>query len=195
MPTSRSTDPTDAPVSTGANWSAIAKLLHWTIAALIVAQFVVGWMAVSWRLSPMKLDLFVWHKSTGMLVLALVVLRLAWRATHHPPPLPSNMPRWERFAAALTHALLYAAMIAIPLTGWVVSSAAGVPFSIYWRIPLPSIAPTDRHLVEVVGNVHGALGIALIVLLVIHVGAALRHHYIKRDDVLVRMLPRRRTSR
>lgn len=195
MPTSRLTDHTAAAVSSGAGWSTIAKLLHWTIAALIVAQFVVGWMAVSWRLSPTKLDLFVWHKSTGMLVLALVVLRLAWRATHHPPPWPTDMPRWERLAAALTHGLLYAAMIAIPLTGWVVSSAAGVPFSIYWRIPLPSIAPTDRHLAEVVAGVHGALGIALIVLLVIHIGAALRHHYIKRDDVLLRMLPRRRTPR
>jgi cytochrome b561 len=182
-------------VSSGAGWSAVARFLHWTVAVLILAQFVVGWMAVSWRLSPMKLDLFVWHKSTGLLVLALVVVRLAWRATHRAPALPSNMPRWERTAAGLTHALLYVAMIAIPLTGWVVSSAAGVPFRIYWRIPLPSIAPTDDHLAEVVADVHGALGIALIVLLAIHVAAALRHHYIKHDDVLVRMLPWRRTSR
>ncbi|SEB16347.1 cytochrome b [Variovorax sp. YR216] len=195
MPTSRSTDRPDPPASFSAGWSAVARFLHWAIAVLILAQFVVGWMAVAWRLSPTKLDLFVWHKSTGMLVLALVVVRLAWRATHHPPPWPSNMPHWERIAAGLTHGLLYAAMIAIPLTGWVVSSAAGVPFSIYWRIPLPSIAPTDRHLAEVVADVHGALGIALIVLLVIHVAAALRHHYVKRDDVLVRMLPWSTTSR
>jgi len=195
MPTSRSTDRPGPPASAGADWSAFAKFLHWTIAVLIVAQFVVGWMAASWPLSPTKLDLFVWHKSTGMLVLALVVVRLAWRATHRPPPWPSNMPRWERVAAGLAHGLLYAAMIAIPLTGWVVSSAAGVPFSIYWRIPLPSIVATDRDLAEAVANVHGALGIALIVLLVIHVAAALRHHYVKRDDVLLRMLPRRKTSR
>jgi cytochrome b561 len=195
MPTSRSTDRRGAPASSGAAWSGIAKFLHWTIAALILAQFVAGWLAVSWRLSPTKLELFVWHKSTGMLVLALVVVRLVWRATHRAPPWPLNMPRWERIAARLTHGLLYAAMIAIPLTGWVVSSAAGVPFSIYWRIPLPSLVAPDRHLAELVANVHGALGIALIVLLVIHVGAALRHHYVKRDDVLVRMLPRRRTSR
>ncbi|MEJ8814170.1 cytochrome b [Variovorax ureilyticus] len=195
MPTSHWTDQPNSPASSGAGWSAVARFLHWTIAVLILAQFVVGWMAVSWRLSPTKLDLFVWHKSTGMLVLALVVVRLAWRATHRAPALPSSMPHWERIAAHLTHGLLYVAMIAIPLTGWVVSSAAGVPFSIYWRIPLPSIAKTDQHLAEVVADVHGALGIALIVLLVMHVAAALRHHYIKHDDVLVRMLPWRRTSR
>jgi len=195
MPTSRSIDRPGPPATPGAGWSGIAKFLHWTIALLIVAQFVVGWLAVSWPLSPTQLDLFVWHKSTGMLVLALVVVRLAWRATHRAPPFPSTMPRWERIAARLTHGLLYAAMIAIPLTGWIVSSAAGVPFRIYWWIPLPSIAATDRHLEDLAANVHGALGIALIVLLVIHVGAALRHHYIKRDDVLVRMLPRRKTSR
>lgn len=195
MPTSRSTDGPGPPASSGAGWSAIAKLLHWTIAVLILAQFVVGWLAVSWPLSPTKLDLFVWHKSSGMLVLVLVVVRLAWRATHRPPPWPSGMPRWERVAAGLTHGLLYAAMIAIPSTGWVVSSAAGVPFSIYWRIPLPSLVAPDQYLAEVVAGVHGALGIALIALLVIHVGAALRHHYVKRDDVLVRMLPRRKRSR
>jgi len=182
------------PGTSGVGWSATAKFLHWTIAVLIVTQFVVGWLAVSWRLSPTKLDLFVWHKSTGMLVLALALVRLAWRATHRPPPWPSDMPAWERIAAHLTHGLLYAAMIAIPLSGWIVSSAAGVPFSIYWRIPLPPLVAPDRHLAEVVAGVHLVLGIVLIVLLVMHVGAALRHHYGKRDDVLVRMLPWRKPS-
>jgi len=162
---------------------------------LIGAQWVLGLLAVNWRLSPTKLDLFVWHKSTGMLVLTLVAIRLAWRATHPPPPWPSNMPRWERIAAGVTHGLLYAVMIAMPLSGWVVSSAAGVPFSIYWRIPLPSIVAPDRHLAEVAAGVHFGLGVALVALLVLHVGAALRHHYVKRDDVLVRMLPWRKTSR
>ncbi|SCK29437.1 cytochrome b561 [Variovorax sp. HW608] len=195
MPTSRSTDRPGAPASSGAGWSAVAKFLHWTIAALILAQFVAGWLAVSWPLSPTQLDLFVWHKSTGMLVLALAVVRLAWRATHRPPPWPSNMPRWERIAARLTHGLLYAVMIVMPLTGWVVSSAAGVPFSIYWLIPLPSLVAPDDRLADIVAGVHLGLGIVLIVLLVLHVAAALRHHYVKRDDVLVRMLPRRKTSR
>ena len=95
MPTSRSTDRPIPPAPSGPGWSGIAKLLHWTIALLIAAQFVLGWTAESWRLSPTKLDLFVWHKSTGMLVLALVVVRLIWRATHRAPPLPNRPQRYR----------------------------------------------------------------------------------------------------
>lgn len=182
--------------SSSSHWSAIAKFLHWTVAALIAVQLVLGWMAASWRLSPTKLELFVWHKSTGMLVLLLVVLRLAWRLTHAAPALPAGMPRWERTAASASHVLLYAAMLALPLSGWVINSAAGVPFSIYWLVPLPSIAPVDRALANTAALVHFALVILLLVLVATHVGAALRHHFIQRDDVLVRMLPgrRRKTS-
>ncbi|MBO9512782.1 MAG: cytochrome b [Variovorax sp.] len=170
-------------------WSAVARFLHWLVALLIAVQFVLGWLAVSWHLSPTKLNLFVWHKSTGMLVLALVLVRLAWRATHRVPALPLRMRRWERIAAGASHGLLYVAMLALPLSGWVINSASGVPFRIYWRIPLPSIAAPDKHLADLASAVHLALGIALLVLLLVHVAAALRHHYIQRDDVLARMLP------
>lgn len=173
-------------------WSATAKWLHWIVAMLIAVQVVLGWMAATWRLSPTKLELFVWHKSTGILVLLLVMLRLAWRLTHPVPALPAAMPRWERTAAAASHFLLYAAMLALPLSGWVVNSAAGVPFSIYWLVPLPGIAPVDRHVADVAATAHFTLGILLVALVAIHVGAALRHHFIARDDVLSRMLPGRR---
>lgn len=195
MRSSHFADRPDSPAPSAAGWSAFARFLHWFIAVLIAAQFVLGWLAVSWRLSPTKIDLFVWHKSTGMLVLVLVLVRLAWRATHRAPAWPSHMPRWERVAAGLSHVLLYVAMIALPLSGWVISSAAGVPFRIYWRVPLPSIAAPDKHLADIAATAHLALGIVLIVLLLMHVGAALRHHYVKRDDVLARMLPWRRSSR
>lgn len=178
--------------SPSSHWSAIAKLLHWVVAALIAVQLVLGWTAASWRLSPTKLELFVWHKSTGMLVLLLVVLRLAWRLTHPVPALPAGMPGWERKAAAASHILLYAAMFALPLSGWVVNSAAGVPFSIYWLVPLPAIAPVSREVASTAALVHLVLGILLIVLVAVHVAAALRHHFIERDDVLARMLPGRR---
>lgn len=102
------------------------------------------------------------------------------------------MPRWERRAAAASHFLLYAAMLALPLSGWVINSAAGVPFSIYWLVPLPAIVPADRHVASVAAIAHMVIGILLVALLVAHVGAALRHHFIQRDDVLARMLPRRR---
>ena len=181
-----------ASTPVGVRWTAVAKLLHWLVAALIALQFVLGWMAATWRLSPTKLELFVWHKSTGMLVLLLVLVRLGWRLTHPAPELPAGMPRWERIGAQLSHVLLYAAMLALPLTGWVINSAAGVPFRIYWHIPLPAIVAPDRHVAGIAAAVHFAIGMALLLLLVVHVGAALRHHFVKRDDVLSRMLPKGR---
>ena len=172
-------------------WSAAAKSFHWGVAALILLQFVLGWLAASWRLSPTKLDLFVWHKSLGMLILALVVLRLLNRLAARAPALPPGMPAWERAAAHASHALLYGLMLALPLSGWIVSDAAGVPFRIFWRLPLPAIVAPDRQTAELAAAVHFALGIALVALLVLHIGAALRHHFAKRDDVLTRMLPAR----
>jgi cytochrome b561 len=177
-----------------ASWNAVAKFLHWLIALLIFTQFALGWLATGWHLSPTKLELFVWHKSTGILILLLVLVRVAWRLSHPAPALPLDMPRWERAAAHVSHALLYAVMIAMPLVGWVISSAAGVPFSVYWRIPLPAIVAADKHIADLASVAHFSLGILLIALLVLHIGAALRHHFVKRDDVLARMLPMRNSS-
>ncbi|MBS0455603.1 MAG: cytochrome b [Proteobacteria bacterium] len=182
---------TGLPASSSQHWTALAKWLHWMVALLIAVQLVLGWVEASWRQSPTKLGLFEWHMSTGALVLLLVVLRLAWRLTHAAPSLPDDMPRWERRAAFASHFLLYVAMLALPLSGWVATSASGEAFSIFRLVPLPAIAPVDRHLMNVAGTVHLVLGILLIVLVAIHVAAALRHHLIRRDNVLLRMLPGR----
>jgi len=177
---------------TDAAWSASIRLFHWLVAALIFIQFALGWLAVGWGLSPTKLNLFVWHKSIGMLILALVVARLLNRLAKSTPPLPSDTPAWERAAARWSHALLYVLMITMPLTGWVINSAAGVPFRIFWQLPLPALMAPDKHTAEIVALVHFALGIAFVALLILHVGAALRHHFVKRNNVLRRMLPSRR---
>src|SRR5437868_11460438 len=96
------------------SWNGVVKFLHWLIALLIFTQFALGWLAATWRLSPTKLDLFVWHKSIGMLVLTLVVLRLVWRLATPAPPLPAGMPAWERAAAHTSHGLLYLVMLGMP---------------------------------------------------------------------------------
>ena len=171
------------------SWTATAKLFHWVMAALIFAQIALGLTAVSWHVSPTKLNLLVWHKSTGMLILALLALRLLWRLSHRAPQLPREMPRWERAGAHLSHVLLYLLMIALPLTGWVISSASNVPFKIFWTIPLPAIAAPDKALADLFATIHGWLVTLLALVLVAHVGAALRHHYVKKDTVLTRMLP------
>ena len=176
-----------------ASWNGGVKFFHWLIALLILVQFALGWLAVSWRLSPAKLDLFVWHKSIGVLVLALVLLRLAWRLLAPPAPaLPAHMPPWERAAAHASHVLLYVLMLALPLSGWVVQSSSGMPFRIFRQWPLPVIQAPDKALSDLAALVHLSLGIALATLLVVHIGAALRHHFIQRDEVLRRMLPTRR---
>jgi cytochrome b561 len=174
--------------NTADSWGAPAKLFHWVMAALILTQIALGLMAANWRVSPTKLELFFWHKSTGMLILALVALRLLWRIVNHAPELPAMAP-WERAGAHLSHLLLYALMIALPVTGWIVSSASNVPFRIFWLIPLPAIVAPDESTADLAALVHGGLFALLALVLVAHIGAALRHHYVKRDTVLTRMLP------
>jgi cytochrome b561 len=171
------------------SWTATAKLFHWAMAALIFAQIALGLVAVSLRVSPTKLNFFVWHKSTGMLILALLALRILWRLSHRAPELPWEMPLWERAGAHLSHWLLYALMIALPLTGWVISSASNVPFKIFWTIPLPAITAPDKAVEDLFATVHGWLVTLLALVLFAHIGAALRHHYVKKDTVLTRMLP------
>ena len=170
-------------------WGSLAKCLHWTVALLVLAQFALGWAAVSWRLSPFKLDLFVWHKSIGVVILVLMVLRVTWRLANPVPDLPDAIAPWERRAAHLGHFLLYAMLFAMPLSGWVVNSAANIPFRIFWQVPLPGIVEPDQALARLAARVHLALFIGLSVLLLLHVGAALRHHLLWRNGVLTRMLP------
>jgi cytochrome b561 len=169
-------------------WGAPARALHWAVALVVLAQFVTGWLAASWRLSPAKLDLYVWHKSTGLLVLALMAVRIAWRLANPAPALPAGTPALERRAAGLAHLLLYLLLIAMPLSGWVIASASGIPFRIYWQIPLPAIVAPDEAVAGLAARVHLALFVALAALLVAHVGAALRHHFVTRDGVLRRMM-------
>ena len=175
--------------NTDLSWGAPAKLLHWMVAALVFVQIALGWAAVSWRLSPTKLDLFVWHKSTGMLILLLMVVRLAWRSANAPPALPAGMRPLERRAARASHFLFYLLLLLMPLTGWIVNSAENVPFRIFWQIPLPSLVEPDEATAHAAARVHLVLFVALSLLLAVHIGAALRHHFFKRNNLLVRMLP------
>jgi len=164
------------------------------MAALIFVQIGLGWTAASWRLSPLKLNLFVWHKSLGVLILALVALRILWRLGNPAPGLPADTPRWERRAARLSHALLYALMIAMPVTGWIVNSAANVPFSVFWLVPLPAIVGPSKAVQALAALAHVTLFVLLALVLAAHIGAALRHHYVKRNNVLARMLPGKATN-
>jgi cytochrome b561 len=175
--------------NTSRSWGAPAKALHWTIAGLVLIQVVLGLMAVTWSLSPTKLDLFVLHKSTGMLILGLVLVRLAWRAANIIPLAASGTSALEQFAAKLCHFLLYLVLMLMPISGWIINSAAGIPLRMFWQIPLPAIVGPDKAVADAAGRVHLALFVLLLILLVIHIGAAFWHHFARRDTILTRMLP------
>lgn len=170
-------------------WGSVAIALHWILAALIFTQIALGWMAVLWRLSPTKLDLFVWHKSLGMVTLALVAARIGWRLVSPSPSLPSGTPKFEAWAARTGHLLLYLLMIGLPLSGWLISSASNVPFKIFRQIPLPDLVAPNEGIEVLSKQAHLLMFIVLAVVVVLHIAAALRHHFWLRDEVLVRMLP------
>ncbi len=166
-----------------------AMLLHWLIALLIFGLFPLGLYMSDLALSPRKLQLISWHKWLGITVLLLVVLRLVWRLGHRPPPLPDSVPRWQAHAADALHKLLYLLILAIPLSGWALSSAAGIPVVWWGVLPLPSLLPADHALARELAQLHKWLNFTMAALVVAHVGAALKHHLVDRDGVLLRMLP------
>ena len=173
------------------HYTATAKALHWGIAVLIFGMLGLGFYMTGLDLSPTKLQLYSWHKWAGVTVFALVVVRLAWRVGHKPPPLPQHMAPIERLAAHAGHLVLYVLMFAIPLSGWLMSSAKGFQTVWFGVLPIPDLLAKDKALGDLLQTVHLALNFTLIAVLVGHVGAALKHHFLNKDDVLTRMLPRR----
>jgi cytochrome b561 len=143
----------------------------------------------------MKLDLFVWHKSIGLTILLLVLLRFAWRLTHRPPAPAADIPRWETRLARVGHGLLYVLMFAVPLTGWWVSDTSRIPFRAFWQLPVPDLLPASREMSMLAANIHGGLTNLLLLVAVLHIAAALRHHFLLRNETLTRMLPGRGQSR
>lgn len=177
---------------TPTRWSPAIQWLHWGVAALILALMALGWWMRLEPLSPDKISHYYWHKSLGMLVLALVLIRLGWRAGSRTPPMPPGLPRWEAPLARLTHVALYLLMLLMPVSGWLLNSASGIPFKIFWTIPLPAITPVSAGLEHAFALLHLASFSALALLLLGHIAAALRHHFLLHNDVFLRMLPRLR---
>ncbi|MGB0449775.1 MAG: cytochrome b [Porticoccaceae bacterium] len=168
------------------SWGWLGKLLHWLTALLIFIQIPLGYYAEELKLSPLKLDLFVWHKSIGMLVLLLAAVRLLWRITG-TIPISLDSSKVQRRLAQLAHTLLYGLMIALPISGWIITSAANIPTKLFWLVELPAIAGPDETLKSMAAEVHEICVTMLIIILVAHIGAALRHHFILRDSILKRM--------
>lgn len=170
-----------------ASYTRVAKALHWLMAVLIMGLLVLGLYMHELPLSPRKLQLYAWHKWAGVTVFLLLWLRLAWRVTHRPPPWPEAMPRRLQQLAHAGHALLYVLMLLIPLSGWLMSSAKGVPTVWFGLWPLPDLIAPDRQWGLWLQQAHQALNLVLMLTLAGHVGAALWHHFVLKDDTLRRM--------
>jgi cytochrome b561 len=168
-------------------WGSVARALHWSIAALIGIQLCLGWIGGEMARSPAKVNLMTAHKSLGLTVLALVVLRILWRWANVAPQPPERSPRWEILAAKASHLVLYLLLVAVPLSGWVAASTSAIPWKFWWLAPLPNLLEPQPDLHEVAGEVHEALVTTFLVVLGVHVVAALRHHFLQRDRVLMRM--------
>lgn len=174
-------------------YTSVAIGLHWLIALMILSSFSIGLYMVDLSLSPFKLRLYSWHKWAGVTIFALVLIRCLWRLSHAAPRLPSGMPRWQRIAAGASHYLLYALMIAIPLSGWLMSSAKGFQTVYFGVIPIADVLQKNEGLGETLALVHQTLNFAMISVVIVHAAAAFKHHLIDKDDILQRMLPARQS--
>lgn len=173
---------------TSMRYTSTAITFHWLIAIAIVANFALGVTMSDMPRSPQKLQFVSWHKWAGITLLGLVALRLLWRAfAERPPLLPS--PVWQRRAAKLIHFLLYVLMFAVPISGWLMSSAGGFPVVYLGLFPLPDLVVKDRQLFDALKDVHEILNYTLLGLVILHVLAVLKHQFVERDATLARMVP------
>lgn len=166
-----------------------AIALHWLIALLVFVTFPVGVIMADMALSPDKLKLLSYHKWLGVTVFILLVVRLVWRVAHKPAPLDVAMPQWQMLAAKGVHVLLYVLLFAIPLSGWLMSSAKGFQTVYLGVLPLPDLLSKDKVLGDALAEVHEVLNITMLLLVIAHVAAALKHQFVERDGTLARMLP------
>ena len=180
---------------TPTRYGAVAQTFHWIIATLIVIQFVLAYMADDLPLGVHKLALLARHKSFGMTVLMLAVLRLLWRLKNPAPELPSGMTPLERMLARGTHVAFYVLLFAMPLSGWLMSSAKNYSVSWFGLFTWPNLIGKNEGQFDFLRSTHHLLSDLLFVIAVLHVLAALKHHFWNKDDVLLRMLPFIHTNR
>jgi cytochrome b561 len=179
-----------SPRNPSERWGAVSQSFHWLIVVLLLAQGTIGLLMGDMARGPDKIAVYAFHKSVGLTILALALARLLWRLyAGRPAPVP-GMPAWQERLASLMHGVLYALLFAVPISGWMMNSAAGFPLQWFGLFNLPSIAPHDRDLHELTESLHEWLFWLLVALAAAHAAAAIYHHLFQRDATLARMLPR-----
>ena len=175
--------------STGGAYDGVQKTLHWLTAILVAAQFVVAWTMSEPPKGQPPVGLMNLHLSIGATILVVTVLRLLWRATHPVSAQPRDIPAWQQIAARATHLGFYAILIVMPLAGWAWASAKAWLVTLFGAVALSPLALGRTMSGDVAASVHEALGTVLLILIAVHVAAALRHRFVLKDDTLARMLP------
>jgi len=175
--------------NTPQRWGWVAQFLHWSIALLIIGLVIVGLTMDELPNSPDKVKLYALHKSTGLTVLVLVLLRLIWRLVDPRPPYPATMPAWQKKVSNLSHGLLYVLMLSQPLSGWLYNSASNFPLQWFRLFKVPALSGPDPELKSLALAIHEIGFYVLGVLFALHVAAALKHHFVDRDATLARMTP------
>jgi len=168
-------------------YSATARAWHWFTALLVLTMIPIGITMVNVGPGPLQNTLFHLHRSIGVLLMPVILLRLAYRLRHPPPPLPADIPAIQQLAASSVHVALYVLLIVQPIVGWIGTSAFRAPILVFWLFELPPIWPEDRAFSDQVFQLHRAIGFLIVLLLAAHIGAALFHHFVRRDRVLLRM--------
>lgn len=172
----------------GQSYTATARFLHWLTAALVLTMIPIGIAMANADFGAAQDTLYHLHRSIGALLIPIVLFRLYWRLTHPAPPLPADLPAIQVLAANMTHWALYALLVVQPIVGWIATSAYRAPVLFFWMFELPPIWPVDQPFSEGMFAVHRALGIAMAFLLCAHIGGALFHHFVRKDNILMRMV-------
>lgn len=172
-----------------ATYNRPARYLHWLLAVLLFGMLALGFYMQGLPLSPNKLKLYSWHKWAGVSIFVLAIVRVCWRIIHRPPPRPDHVSLWLQRAAHAGHIALYALMLLIPLSGWLMSSAKGIQTVWFGVLPLPDLVSKDKALGDLFLATHVNLNLLFIAVLTGHIGMALKHHFVDKDGTLYRMLP------
>ena len=168
-------------------YTTTAKLLHWLVLVLLLAQYALGWTMPHVHRGTQPIGLIAWHLSVGTALVLAMVVRLLWRLSHAAPSAPADLPRWMRFCSRATHALLYLLLLALPLMGWANASSRAWPVKLFGVLPLPPLSPAGSSLGHALGDLHGIGAWVLLGLIALHLAALVYHRAIRRDNVAQRM--------
>ena len=179
----------ELPVAEPRRYNRVARTFHWLVVLLLLAQYATKLILPFVLPKSAEGSINAWHLSIGSTILLVVVLRLAWRLTHQPPPPPADLPPALRLLSRATHWAFYAVLILLPLLGWIAANAYGVTVHLAGLVPLPALVAPSKTFAEQIGPVHGAAALLLLALVALHVAGALHHALVRRDGVMQRMLP------